>query len=352
MMQEHFLTLSDEHSWKSHLPAHRSVFGSHGYAHICHTFRKLSPRLYVLQDGDTCIAYPMFLRTLANLPFAADVSAKWDATTPDYTGPLVTGDGALLHTDFEHRRDQVFREEGIVAEFAHLHPWGDFCQSAPDGLIYNREIVWVDLSLSLEELWSTHLEPAARKNVKRGEREGVVIRVGTVDEDYREFYRIYEMTMRRNQALPGYYFSYEFFRAFGHRLGENCRLALATYADQVIAATLFLYDDDDVYSFLGGADPEFQGFRPTNLLVWDTIQWARRAGKKRLILGGGYKPTDGIYRFKGTFSQLRRSFYVYNRIHLRDEYLTLDSLSRKHPGWNDETAGYFPSYRNVVLTSA
>ena len=62
---------------------------------------------------------------------------------------------------------------------------------------------------------------------------------------------------------------------------------------------------NDVFSFLGGADAEFQMIRPTNLVIWETILWAPDAGKKRFIPGGGYTVSDGIFRFKSTFSKHR-----------------------------------------------
>jgi hypothetical protein len=80
-------------------------------------------------------------------------------------------------------------------------------------------------------------------------------------------------------------------------------------------------------------------------VIWDTIGWAHDAGKKKFILGGGYKPDDGIFRFKSTFSKLRRPFYVYKRIHLEQDYEALARRGREFNCLDHEPAGYFPSYR-------
>src|SRR5947208_7147850 len=104
MLVEHFLTTSDEDLWRKHLPVSRSVFGSLGYVRICEAFRNCSARLYVLQTDDTTLCYPLVLRSLGELPFRVETGAKWDATTPDFTGPLIFGNHAEAATAFPERR--------------------------------------------------------------------------------------------------------------------------------------------------------------------------------------------------------------------------------------------------------
>jgi hypothetical protein len=346
MFQEHLFSICDQEPWRRYLPANCSVFGSWGYARICEAFRNCSPRLYVVESGGQAICYPFLLRSLAELPFRADTTAKWDSTTPDFTGPMLFGDDVELAAAFPELRNGLFRGQGIVAEFAHLHPWSNGSAWLQEGRAYNREIVWVDVTLDPERLWREHFEHSCRKNISRAEKEGVTILVGSTDDHLHEFFRIYRATMDRNEALPGYYFSREFFHAFRDELPENSRFVLAQYQGQIVAATLYLHDDCDVFSFLGGADAAFQHVRPTNAVIWETIRWAHAAGKKRLILGGGYRADDGIFRFKSTFSRLRQPFYIYRQIHLRPDYAGLEQHCRKHYGLDDSPIDYFPSYRH------
>jgi hypothetical protein len=345
MIREHFLTAADQDAWRKYLPAKRSVFGSLGYARICQAFRGASPRLYVIESGEAAISYPLLFRSLADLPFRVGTRARWDTTTPNFTGPLMSGNGPDLAAAFPNLRNALFEGEGVVAEFAHLHPWSQYQTELKDGCNYDRDIVWVDTSLSPEDLWRNHLEHACRKKINQAERQGVRILIGSSDDHIREFYRVYRHTMERNQAEPSYYFSYEFFRAFREELPENSRFVLAEYRDQIIAITLCLHDDNDAFTLFGGADAAFQQVRPTNAVFWDLIRWGHQTGKKRLVLGGGYRSNDGIFRFKAGFSRFRQPFYTYKRIHLERDYALLEQQCRQYSNLNGDAISYFPAYR-------
>ena len=81
------------------------------------------------------------------------------------------------------------------------------------------------------------------------------------------------------------------------------------------------------------------------------MEWARSQGKKRFILGGGYRPDDGILRYKLSFAPNGRvPFYVGCRI--LDEELYAKAVTargaaeseRTGSGW-EPRADYFPLYR-------
>jgi len=347
MLREHFLTVADKDAWERYLPANRYVFGSLGYARVCHTFRGWSPRLYVVDSNEAVISYPLMLRPLSNLPFQVDSKAKWDAISPQFTGPLMSGGDAEAAAAFPNLLNALFQGECIVAEFAHLHPWSQFGSLLKkEDCHYDRDIVWIDAGLSLDDLWRTHLEYACRKQIKQAERAGVRVITASSDDHIREFYRVYRHTMERNEAGESYYLSYEFFRAFRDELPENATFVLGEYRDRIVSGALCLHDRDDVFALYGGADSEFHHVRPTNAYFWGMIRWAHEAGKKRIVLGGGNSANDGIFRFKAGFSRLRQPFFVYKHVHLPNEYATLEHRYREFSGLSTEEINYFPVYRH------
>jgi serine/alanine adding enzyme len=338
-MSVRLLTTADAEAWNAALPAERSVFGSLGFARAQERAGAGEGRLLVA-DG---VAYPTRFRRLADdLPFAATVSeAVWDAASPPFTGPLVTGspepDAAAVIA-------ARLRDEGVVAEFAHLHPWSAAADLAGGGEP-DREIVWVDVTLDPERLWRESYTKACRKNLKRAEREGVTVRPARDADDIAEFHRIYIETMERNEALDSYFLDLAYFAAIFEELPAGARFTLAEHDGRVVAATLYLHDSDDVYSYLGGADHDYQHLRPTNAVIHDTIAWARAAGKRRLVLGGGYRPGDGIFRFKASFSPLRATLELARRVHLPDDYEALVAAWRAHHTGAGDGGGFFPPYR-------
>ncbi len=327
-MTARLLTTADPEEWERALPASVSAFGSVGFARAQRGVKDAESCLLVSDNG---VATPLVLRSIEG-------SDLRDATTPSFTGPLVTGS-----SPDRSEGDALLAAEGIVAEFNHIHTWR---QTADVGAQPDREIVWVDTSLEPDELWRDSYSKACRKNVKRSEREGVEVRAAESADDIAEFHRIYTLTMDRNEALEGYYFDEGYFQAIYEEMPDTARFAMAEHDGKVIAATLYLHDAEDVYSYLGGADHAHQDVRPTNAAVHQTIEWARGAGKKRLILGGGYTPDDGIFRFKASFSPERATLDLARRVHDQPMYNQLVSAWRKRGGGED--TGYFPLYRQPV----
>ena len=347
MLKESFLGTCDAAEWQRLLPSDRSVFGSHGYARICERFRGVSPRLYALETKSGAICYPMLLRTLATLGFASGVKAQWDAATPDYTGPITHGDGIVLKDEFRTCREALMIREGIVTEFVHLHPWCAHQDLLGVGSSSDRDIVWIDLAHPPEQTYAEQFAHSCRKNIQKAVREGVTVFTASDDWHIGEFFRIYTSTMQRNHASERYAMSLDYFKSFREELPNNSRFVFAKVKEQIVAATLYLHDDSDIYSFLGGADASHNECRPTNLVIWETLRWGHEQRKFRFILGGGYSPSDGILRFKSTFSRSTQAFYTYRRIHLQEQFNDLDTRFRNGQGIGDRHVDYFPSYRSA-----
>ena len=355
-MTSRVLTTDQERAWRLASPGTQSIFASPDYAAIVEKHSGHEARLFVWCSDEVKVVYPFFIRSVTNLPFNETTALHaTDIKSPDYTGPLAHGEvtdqiGAAFRRDFA----VYCRETGIVAEFAHLHPWR--WRSGPlesDDVMFDREIVYVDLAWSEERLWQESFAYACQKNIKRGRKEKVRVFRATTPDHVEEFYRIYIHTMDRVGADEKYYFPLDYFIAFFERMPDQASFFLAEYQDQVVAATLYLHDDTDVFSYLGGADHAFQHVRPTNMVVYEAIRWARQQGKKRLILGGGYEPNDGVFRFKASFSPLTARFFVYRHVHLPEVY---DHLCHAWASYYqversvNEASDFFPAYRAVPET--
>lgn len=347
MLKESVYTTDDSTEWSSVLPVQESVFGSIEFARIAEEYLGYQARLYVLQDHTSRIAYPFFLRPIRSLPLNEQVSGRLiDAASPDFTGPLGRGGPAeSVAIEFPNRFSAFARNQSIVAEFIHLHPWKALTGALfGHCLQFDREIIYVDLTWPEEQIWQTFTH-ACRKNINRSKRENVRVFEAQTMGDIREFYRLYVQTMKARNALPQYYFPMDYFAAIFEELRFNARFVLAEHRNQIVAGTLYLHDRDDVYSYLGGADHNFQHVRPTNAIIYETVLWSKMQGKRRLVLGGGYLLDDGIFRFKASFSSERVGFFVYKCVHLPEEYAALCRSWSSAYERDSRTTTYFPPYR-------
>lgn len=350
------LLTTDDTSWQTILPADSNVFGSVEYARIHEAHSGYPAQLFVLSCDSDRIGYPFLRRSVASLPFINDQSTNYtDTITPDYTGPLLLTPSKNTHLfdDFSTEFADFCASENIVAEFAHLHPWDARLELLESQFVqYNRDIVFIDLTLSEDDLWDNSFSYACRKNIKRAKRENVRTFVAESTLDVNEFYEIYIHTMRRNNALDRYHYSLDYFLDYFIKMPMNARYVLAEHQGKIVAATLYLHDKDNVYSHLGGAAYDAQNVRPTNAIIYDTMLWAKKEGKKRFILGGGYRPNDGIYRFKSSFSPLTKQFATYRRIHLKNAYSSLCLLRDDFYKDDIQDNQYFPAYRAVPSSLA
>jgi CelD/BcsL family acetyltransferase involved in cellulose biosynthesis len=340
-------SVNDVTEWRSLLPAGRSFFGSVEYARIAEDQTGYAAQLLVIEAGTARVAVPFFLRPVSCLEFAAVGDRRCDAFTPEFTGPVILRSDPLFGRDEFHAAVScVFRERGIVAEFMHLNPWSEGNGLLDPALVcYNRDIVWVDLSITPERLWAEHFEHACRKNIKRSEREGIRVFEADSADHIREFHRLYIDTMVRTNASSQYHFPLKYFLHFFNEMRNQARFTMAERKGQIIGGILYTHDDDNIYSYLGGADAEFQQMRPSNAMVYDTIRWGAAHGKKRLVLGGGYRPDDGIFRFKSSFSKYVARFSTYREVHLLDDYRALEAQWCKYYHHEKIETEFFPSYR-------
>jgi hypothetical protein len=349
---QNVLTTADADEWRRALPADVCVMGSLEYARIIERHCGFAARLFVLETEQSSIAYPFFVRPIGTLPFVKDDNdIRLDTFTPEYTGPLFVRSDSQQNshaTGFAEQVARYCRDNGIVAEFAHLSPWHDFGDLLdPACVMVNRDIVQVDLTLGEAGLWTKSLTSDTRRQTRQAEKAGVRVRWSSSLDDVRAFYCLHAGTMDRRQAKDCYRIPLEYFVAIFESMPDHAFMALAEYQGRVVAGGLYFHGGTDVYWHLSAVDLEFANVRPVNKYVWETLLWAVGAGKQRMLLGGGYKPDDGVFRFKAGFSPLRARFSTYQRIHDAHDYKDLIDAWSAYYGVTHPCAGFFPAYRST-----
>lgn len=354
----------DEAAWQQLIEGldrrYQDAFLLPGYARAYEGVYGARASLFLFKRGNGLGFHPFLRRPINNLPFFQSSTSGqplFDIITPEYSGPVILcpeEEKPAFERIFWEEFSESCKKEGIVAEFGRLNP---YYNAEPAFLSFiqakrNRQIVYLDLSSGEKELWAG-FSKGNKSSIKKAQKSGITVQRSESAQDIDEFYRLYAQTMKRNQAAEFYYFSQDFFRDLFKQMGKSISLFIATRDGKAVAASIFLHAGDYIHYYFSGSDSDFLELCPNNLLIFTCMEWARKEGYRILSLGGGYHNNgqDSLFKFKSSFSGLRRDFCTYTRIHDKDAY---DSLCQKFRSFykltqgSDASQGYFPEYRMMV----
>ena len=283
------------------------------------------------------VLYPFLFRDLRVEPFLVDAA---DTITPyGYGGAFFWGaERESVAARFWDAFDEWAAQRPVVSELVRFALFDDELLPYPGEREQRLVNVVRDLAPSADELWMD-FEHKVRKNVKKARRAGVEIEFDQSGARLEDFLRLYAHTLERREAAGRYDFPREFFERIHERLAGQFVYVHALHEGRVVSSELVLLSERNAYSFLGGTDSDAFDLRPNDLLKHETILWAKEAGKSRFVLGGGYRPDDGIFRYKRSFAPNGLvPFYVGRRVLQRELYAKLSANV-------DSSGDFFPAYR-------
>jgi lipid II:glycine glycyltransferase (peptidoglycan interpeptide bridge formation enzyme) len=182
-------------------------------------------------------------------------------------------------------------------------PAGDTRLTVSGRALWHR----VDLRRSEEDLWSG-LGGSARQNVRKAQRNGVLVREARCIEAVRTFHRMHchvRKSKYRLLAQPSAFFEnlYEIFAP-----GDRLTVLLAEVGGAPVAGILFLeWRDTLYYKFNASTDPQFC---PNDLLAWEGIKFGRRRGLARLDFGLSDVAQPGLVRYKRKYADEEREIVM------------------------------------------
>jgi lipid II:glycine glycyltransferase (peptidoglycan interpeptide bridge formation enzyme) len=183
-----------------------------------------------------------------------------------------------------------------------------------------------------------------RKSIKKSKESNVSVIIDDTGKYFNEFYKIYKHTMIRNDASAYYYLSEDYFYSI-HQLKGNFIYFHSVYESTIISTELLLYDNNCIYSFLGGTLSDYFNVCPNNLLKHQIILWAMDKKIKYFMLGGGYNIDDGIYKYKKSFAPSNEiDFFIGKKIYNKQIYDKLCEIRKEQSEIINEQ--FFPIYRS------
>jgi len=297
------------------------------------------------------VLYPFILRPLNREPWSPSGLPECDLTTAyGYGGPFAWDLSEVEGRSFWARFDRWARQQGAVTAFARLSVFPEDLLPFDGDVTLNSTNIVRTLELSDEALWDDYL-PKVRQNVRRARQRGCGLEVDPDGARLVEFHHVYTETMRRRNASSYYFFSREFFESILHKLRGHCAFFHVVHGGRVVSSELVLLSRRHAYFFLGGTLAESFEHRPNDLLQHETFRWCREAGKTALVLGGGYRGSEGLLKYKKSFAPRGEvPFQVGMKIYAPESVERLVNERRSWEAshgveWSPEP-GFFPPYRS------
>jgi CelD/BcsL family acetyltransferase involved in cellulose biosynthesis len=137
-----------------------------------------------------------------------------------------------------------------------------------------------------------------QRNIRRAEREGLTVRLGTSPHDLVDtFYRLHLRTRRRQgvPVQPRRFFRLLWDNTIATGLGS---VLIVEAAGQPIAAAVFLTWNETVIYKFGASDESSWSLRPNHLLFWHAIRAACEQGYRWFDFGRTDIGQEGLRNFK------------------------------------------------------
>lgn len=240
------------------------------------------------------------------------------------------------------------RNHNIVSSFVRYTPLnGNFIYDEP---LYNIKFIGktVEINLDSQDIIWNGITSKNRNCIRKAIKNDIIIRHGHNDLSLLKlFKRMYDDTMRRDNANSYYFFSSEFYHALDYYLSDNYELFYAIYNDQIISMAIILYANDSIHYHLSCSEYEYRSLAPSNLLLYEVAKWGCDNGFKHFHLGGGLGGhQDQLYKFKASFNRYSDcSFYIGKLIVNINNYDILVDERCQTDHEFDKHSDYFPLYR-------
>ena len=174
----------------------------------------------------------------------------------------------------------------------------------------------IDLTQDLDKIWKDMDKSSCRYMIKRGEKEGVVVRISKDPKDFKEFNKI-NNNLRKLKGLSG-----------GEGMEEYRKvgiLFMAGYKGEILGGQLYIFDKNN-FRLISAASKRLQVDNKKSVIVgsanrmilWEAIKYAKTIGTQEFDLGGYYMGTKKDEQ-KEKLNSFKESFG--GRIAVRYDYL-------------------------------
>ncbi len=305
-----------------------------------HTLEKRGePLLFVYEDEDVYIAFPLVKRKIEN-------SNYFDLTaTYGYVGPISNKDYNDLSSRFLDNFKSSFTNfmsvNGFVSVFSRLNPFirqhqilGKIAESVDNG-----KTIYMDLTVPVEEQRACYDKRLGRQ-IRQLRKANYIVKETNSLNDIKTFTCMYNENMQRLHADPSYFHGEDYFIAILKNSESGSKLITIFEGDLMICGAIILYSCNVIRNHLSATKASHISQSPSKLLTDEISILGRKLGLKYFHLGGGLGgKEDSLFKFKCSFSPLTLKDNIWCFIANKNAYNQLTKGSNKN-------STYFPLYRS------
>ncbi len=319
------------------------VYYLSGYVKAFHIHGDGDPYLLFYEDNGLRAIYVYMRRTTV-------LHGVYDSVTPyGYGGVLFEGDATEENRKaFWTAYVAKMKEENIVDNFVRYHPV--LANAVPmkqiSTVIDLGKTVAFDLA-SPDVIWENIISKN-RNMIRKAEKNGIEIKHGKDIVLFKDFRRIYNATMDKDNAEKYYYFGERFYESIHNDLNDNYEMFYAVLNGEIIAMSIMLFGNKQMHYHLSGSMIEYRNLAPSNLLLYKAALWGSEQGYKTFHLGGGVgSGEDNLYKFKAAFNRNSDcQFSIGKEIFDQEKYDELVTLRAKQDSNFNPESKFFPLYRS------
>ncbi len=167
----------------------------------------------------------------------------------------------------------------------------------------------VDLAADADQLWQ-QVDESSRRAIRKARSQGVVVRPAETKEELRRFFELHLKVRKYKYRLLAQ--PYSLFEHLWEQFVEQGQgfLMVAMHEQCIIGGIYFLGWGDTIYYKFNASDSARLAYRPNDLLVWESMLYAKELGYSMLDFGLSDWDQEGLLRYKRKFATDERTIYL------------------------------------------
>lgn len=350
-----YIPIDNNHKWDSLVMSFYKydIYYLSGYVKAFQIHGDGEPLLFYFKSEELRGICVFMKRKIVEIPYFSGIKkfeSYADLITPyGYGGFIFEGNmNDNTMSAFNKEFKNLLKQEKIVSVFIRFHPQlrnADYARCIFDVTDLGRTI---EIDTSSQELIWDNITSKNRNVIRKAQKSGVEIKHGKGISLLHQFKEIYDVTMKKDNAEPYYFFEDEFYESVNVDLNDNYEIFYAIYEGKIISMAIMLFANNHMHYHLSGSLFEYRALAASNLMLYEAACWGNKQGFKSLHLGGGLgSKEDNLFKFKEAFnrnSDLRFSIGKF----VADEDVYQDLIDSRFASDSsfDKQSNFFPLYRS------